>query len=635
MDPGADASDDIVAVSDAEQAVVTITYGQDPTAAQAILASLTVDPNYIAPAAASQRLGTSVTARLGSVQDAAMGLGSNGVFQGLGFDACSAPSLGGMQAWYNNSPYRAVGIYIGGPNRACGDGNLSASWVQAVQHMGWSLIPIYVGLQAPCSGVGATINSSNAYNEGVADANDAANRAQHFGLATGSPIFDDMEYYPSCGGPVFNFVRGWNAQLSARHFTSAIYINASKVSDLFGGAEPNTIWIAAYDGVATTSSPYIPSYKWANNQRLKQYTGGHNETFGGYTYNIDRNDCDYYPHTATAPPPPPPPTTSTAARASNPSVTSSAPGQLNVFTRTPANTLGYRSFAQSTGWSQWQDLGGNLLGNPAVVSWAPGREDIFVRGPNNQLWHDWSEAGRWGTWEDLGGSLAGDPTAVALGADNLAIFARFTDGSINEITWTGKWSGWQNRGITSLGDPTAVTWASNRIDLFIRGTNQALWHTYYSSGVWHSGWESLGGIISSDPIAVAQTVNRLDVFARAGNNELFSKSWTGTSWTGWGDLHGSVAGNPSVVSWSNGRLDIFTRDAGTTHNLDHIWSSNGNWGTWQSLGGSLGTDPVAVSWSAYRLDVFAKGTNPELFHQWWSGSAWAANWEDLHGAMYG
>ena len=47
-------------------------------------------------------------------------------YSGLAFDTCTAPSLTQMQAWLD-SPYRAVGIYIGGPNRSCGQPQLTAS----------------------------------------------------------------------------------------------------------------------------------------------------------------------------------------------------------------------------------------------------------------------------------------------------------------------------------------------------------------------------------------------------------------------------------------------------------------------------------------------------------------------------
>src|SRR5437762_8656278 len=71
------------------------------------------------------------------------------LYSGPGFDTCSAPSLGTMQTWLA-SPYRAIGIYLGGINRACPGGNLSASWTASVVAGGWELVPLYVGVQALC-----------------------------------------------------------------------------------------------------------------------------------------------------------------------------------------------------------------------------------------------------------------------------------------------------------------------------------------------------------------------------------------------------------------------------------------------------------------------------------------------------
>src|SRR5215470_7062252 len=68
---------------------------------------------------------------------------SPGTFTGLGFDACTAPSSATMSAWLA-SPYRAVGIYFGGVNRACAQPNLTATWVTEQLTAGWHLIPIYM-----------------------------------------------------------------------------------------------------------------------------------------------------------------------------------------------------------------------------------------------------------------------------------------------------------------------------------------------------------------------------------------------------------------------------------------------------------------------------------------------------------
>ena len=65
-----------------------------------------------------------------------------------------------MKAW--KAKYSAIGVYIGGMNMACDYGNLSASWVKSTHRMGWNLLPLYVGLQAPCNQFPAKINPSTA-----------------------------------------------------------------------------------------------------------------------------------------------------------------------------------------------------------------------------------------------------------------------------------------------------------------------------------------------------------------------------------------------------------------------------------------------------------------------------------------
>jgi len=56
-----------------------------------------------------------------------------------GFDTCGAPSLPTMKAW--RAKYAVAAIYIGGQEMGCGYGNLSKSWVQSAEAMGWSLMP--------------------------------------------------------------------------------------------------------------------------------------------------------------------------------------------------------------------------------------------------------------------------------------------------------------------------------------------------------------------------------------------------------------------------------------------------------------------------------------------------------------
>jgi len=223
------------------------------------------------------------------------------VYTGLGFDACSTPSASAMSAW-GASPYRAVGIYVGGVNEACSQPNLSPTWVAEESAAGWVMLPIYVGLQAPKNGCGcAGIVPSQATSEGTAAADDAIDQAEANGISPGNPIYDDMEAYNTGGTntqAVLGFLSAWTTELHAHGYLSGVYSSAnSGISDLVaangtGFVEPDEIWIAEWNGQQNTNSASVPSTDWPNHQRIHQYQGGHNATYGGVTINIDSDYVD-------------------------------------------------------------------------------------------------------------------------------------------------------------------------------------------------------------------------------------------------------------------------------------------------------------------------------------------------------
>ena len=220
-------------------------------------------------------------------------------------------------AW-SASPYRALGIYLGGVNRACKDGNLSASWVSSTLASGWSLLPLYVGLQAPCVSAKLAKISSNlttATNQGRAAADDAVSLTAKFGLPGGTPIYFDMEGYSttnaSCSKVVQSFVTAWVDELRAKGFVAGVYGSAaSTIRDIatLGASLPDAAWIANWNGVeGVFGDSHVSDSVWANHQRVHQYKGGHKETWGGVTINIDSNYVDGPVLGGIAPPPPPPP----------------------------------------------------------------------------------------------------------------------------------------------------------------------------------------------------------------------------------------------------------------------------------------------------------------------------------------
>jgi len=231
-----------------------------------------------------------------------------GVYTGLGFDTCAAPSASTMSAWLA-SPYRAIGVYIGGENAACLGGNLTRSWVSTVTNAGWKLAPLYVGLQAPCNTEFNTMSTdpTTAFFQGLNAALTATGEAGGLGLGAGSPIYLDMESY-GCGGyasagnqAVMNFTNGWVIELHQLGYVAGIYSSAAtgiadQITNAANGSvfhAPDDIWFAHWNGSATTTpDSYIPNDFWANHQRLHQYAGGHNEAWGGVLLNIDSDATD-------------------------------------------------------------------------------------------------------------------------------------------------------------------------------------------------------------------------------------------------------------------------------------------------------------------------------------------------------
>ena len=249
-----------------------------------------------------------------------------------------------------------------------GDGNLSASWVQTVSRQGWTLLPLYVGLQSPCAGQGglAAIASNQARGQGIAAADDAASWAGTFGIGGGSAIFFDMEAYnsndPHCTNAVLSFLAGWTDELRTDGFQPGVYSSgASGIRDLARGDgtgyhEPTDIWFAEFRNGSPTvfGDPFVPQSDWQHHQRLHQYRGGHNETFGGVTLNIDNDAIDLTQQHTVSP-------------LARPAVVARRPTHLDTFYRDAGGEFVNAWWDASSGWHQ-QALVFGMAGDPAVIA---------------------------------------------------------------------------------------------------------------------------------------------------------------------------------------------------------------------------------------------------------------------------
>lgn len=265
---------------------VTATYDTDPTAVRAILESIK-GSRWTEPLASTSVPASPTAQRQRTAAPTTSGVQPTS-YTGLGFDTCAAPSTAKMTAWLS-SPYRAVGIYIGGAARACAQPNLTAGWVAQQAASGWSFMPLYVGIQA------TRISSPKA--EGSAAATDAVAQAAALGLPQGSVLYYDMEAYTTDPLPVIVYLDAWTTRLHELGYRSGVYSSSkSGISDLVrysaDHAIPDVVFDAWWNGVADTTDPNIPSNLWADHQRIHQYRGGHHETYGDTTINIDQDYLD-------------------------------------------------------------------------------------------------------------------------------------------------------------------------------------------------------------------------------------------------------------------------------------------------------------------------------------------------------
>ena len=243
-----------------------------------------------------------------------------GDFTGYGFDQCHAPDQRSMNRWLTHSPFLAVGIYISGNSRACRDQpNLTPSWISNQLAKGWRLLPITLGPQASCQprfpryDDDPKINPKRgtdgryrwARDQGTAEATKTVGVAQALGIAPGSTLWYDLEGFndeiTDCRESALAFLSQWTDQIHALGYKSGVYSSAGSGIEMLDDARverpgqfslPDQIWIARWDGLANTSTHYIRDDGWVPGGRMKQYQGGHDETWGGVRINIDRNWID-------------------------------------------------------------------------------------------------------------------------------------------------------------------------------------------------------------------------------------------------------------------------------------------------------------------------------------------------------
>ncbi len=270
-------------------------------------------PRFTAPLSA---LALALSVGVGGVTAPAQAdnVATPGSFTGYGFDQCLAPSQRAMDAWLHSSPYWAAGIYISGASRGCPDQpNLTPTWVRTQLAHGWRLLPITLGPQAWCTtrerylhqvriSPTSTRSYERARTQGRAEAAKTLRVAKRLGLARHSTLWYDLEAFDTsgrdCRESALSFLSAWTRRLHHSGYVSGVYSSAASGIRMLDDARvdrpgtyamPDRVWIADWNGRADTRSSYVRDGGWRPHARVHQYRGGHDETHGGVTINIDTN----------------------------------------------------------------------------------------------------------------------------------------------------------------------------------------------------------------------------------------------------------------------------------------------------------------------------------------------------------
>ena len=232
-----------------------------------------------------------------------------GVIQAQGFDACILPKVSQMQTWWNKSPYSFYGLYLGGIHLPSVCGGADPAWVSAVHQQGWSFIPTWVGPQAPCTQYLYKMSADPAvsYQEGRQEAQAASAAAASLGLTNygwgGTIIYYDLEPYgvssPECRQPVSAFMNGWVERLHELGNLAGGYGSRNSYPADWATIPnvPNDVWAASwyttnYDPGASVYGITWLEGLWTSHQRIRQYAGDINNSWGGVSLNIDIDVAD-------------------------------------------------------------------------------------------------------------------------------------------------------------------------------------------------------------------------------------------------------------------------------------------------------------------------------------------------------
>ncbi|MBV9208183.1 MAG: hypothetical protein JO037_22920 [Actinobacteria bacterium] len=156
-------------------------------------------------------------------------------------------------------------------------------------------------------------------------------------------------------------------------------------------------------------------------------------------------------------------------------------------------------------WSNWGDLGGNIISKPGAVFRGPLSSDysVFAPGTDGAVWALDHTSGGWGRWHSIGGRLLGGtgPAAAAVAGGTWVLVVGTNRELYIQSVPLGGHTSFSPVGGQTTADP-GLAGISNSLVGFARGTNNGGWYHRFLTGA-PAGWHSMGGVFTSGLSAAA------------------------------------------------------------------------------------------------------------------------------------
>ena len=538
-------------------------------------------------------------------------------YSGLGFDTCAAPSRRNMRAWLRKSWYRAIGIYIGGADRTCAQPNLTRAWLRAEVMAGWRLIPFYAGPQAAFGELVAPAR------QGRAAARDAVAAARRLGFAPQTPLYYDMEGFPSIWkAAALGFLSAWTRTLHRLGYASGVYSSGdSGIVDLARQffkhvyAMPDVIDDAAWNGSRSTADKRLHHLWW--HKRVHQFTGARTQTYGGVTMVVNKDFLDMREGVAYA----------SAFTSQQTSAVNLPDGATMVFYFRRGRALWLDRYAPGRGWTSPASAGVRAWSAPSVV-WTGSVVAVFYKGRAGRLGVlSYQENGRLAGRGVLPmmGELGSGPSAVSQPGGVIDVFWR---GSADHHLWHGQftpgagWTGPQGLGGALGSPPSPVTSSPGCTTVFWRGTDNGLWMVSRGLlGRWSAPHRLGIAPVLGAPQATAQVTGGIEVYWTGSRTPGLREGFDiGTGWRGPRDLGGQLRFAPLPVTAAGAVRVVWL---GPGHQIEYAEHRAGS--DWSAAGW---TAPASadLGWAASApfASVGGLGRAVRVFWRGWHGSLWTA-----------